>query len=124
MAGTSTLMASSHIVWASEVGARITSSVVHWSRASTTAGVAVAPEHGVILAVPAGGAEMFALDGTTGEPLARLRLPEGTGRLVSLPVPTPAGAIAVARQKYSQTSASLMVFRLSEFQPAAPDTTP
>jgi len=109
-----------HIIWYTELEARITSSLVLWSRASTISGVAVAPEHGVILAVPAGGAELIGLDGTTGEPLARMRLPEGTGRLVSLPVPTPDGSLVVARQKYSQSSASLMVYRLSALDTGGP----
>ena len=59
-------------------------------------------------------------DRSTGETLVSMRLPEGTGRLVSLPLPTPEGSVVVARQKYSQTSASLMVYRLSALERGGP----
>ena len=66
----------------------------------------------LILVVPDGGSQLLALGGGTGLELATVRLAANQGKLVGMPLITPDGRIVIARQKYSESEASLMVYEL------------
>lgn len=122
-----------HRVWVTDLGARVSSQLVRWrgSIGGDPLDEAASPprEVSLILAVPDGGSELTALDSEGGQPVARLRLEDDEGKLVSGPIATPDGKIVVARQKYAATEASLMVYRLRELvreetAPEAPSQSP
>jgi hypothetical protein len=102
---------SGHRVWVSDVGARVSSRLVYWSGRVNASSE---EDLELILTVPHGGAELIALEAVHGQPLASVRLADGTGKLVSDPLATPDGTIVVARQAYAEIDASLMVFSLYE----------
>jgi hypothetical protein len=115
---------SGHRVWVADLGARVSSPLVRWRGSiggnPAVEGTSPPQEVTMILAVPDGGSELTALDSAQGQPVATLRLEDDEGKLVSGPLATPDGKIVVARQKYAETEASLMVYRLREFvQPAS-----
>jgi hypothetical protein len=108
-----------HRVWVTDLGARVSSPLVSWrgSIGGRPLHDTTSPQEelSLILAVPDGGAELTAMDSRLGQPVASLRLEDDEGKLVSGPLATPDGKIVVARQKYAETEASLMVYRLREF---------
>jgi hypothetical protein len=108
-----------HRVWVTDLGARVSSPLVSWrgSIGGSPLDDTTSPQEelSLILAVPDGGAELTAIDSQRGLPVASLRLEDDEGKLVSGPLATPDGRIVVARQKYAETEASLMVYRLREF---------
>jgi hypothetical protein len=107
-----------HRVWVTDLGARVSSRLIGWRGSigadPTKEETSPSPELRLILAVPDGGSELTALDSESGQPVASLRLEDDEGKLVSGPLATPDGRIVVARQKYVETEASLMVYRLRE----------
>jgi len=115
-----------HRVWVADLGARVSSPLVRWRGSiggnPAVEGTSPPQEVIMILAVPEGGSELTALDSVQGQPVATLRLEDDEGKLVSGPLATPDGKIVVARQKYAETEASLMVYGLREF--VQPESTP
>jgi hypothetical protein len=109
---------SGHRVWVTDLGARVSSPLIHWSGSiggdPSQEGKSPQQELSLILAVPNGGSELTALDSVRGQTVATLRLEDDEGKLVSGPLATPDGKIVVARQKYAATDASLMVYGLRE----------
>jgi hypothetical protein len=105
-----------HRVWIADLGARVSSRLVRWTGpdAEASDGESGASSNGrnLILAVPDGGSELIALDAVQGLRIASVRLGDADGRLVNGPLATADGRIVVARQKYIETEASLMVYRL------------
>ena len=71
----------------------------------------------IVLALPGNGSGIVAFHAYTGDKLASFELPEAGGRLVGRPLATPDGRIVVARQKYSDAEASLLVLQLVEKTP-------
>jgi hypothetical protein len=67
-----------------------------------------------VLATPDQGTTLVALDARNGAEVASFDLPEGEGKLYGSPLVTPDGKIVVARQKYEEAEASLMILDLSE----------
>lgn len=100
-----------HRVWEADLEARVSRPLRVWR---------LPPEDGgaerrltLILAVPGDGRGIVALDVRSGAKVASYALPEDGGTLVGAPVVTPDGRIVVARQKYTPSDASLMVFNLT-----------
>ena len=104
-----------HRVWTADIGGRISTPLMQW-RGEIPEPTAKDPlatrELTLILAVPASGSEMVALESEAGRQVASMRLPEGGGKLVSGPLATPDGRVVVARQQYAESEASLLVYRL------------
>ena len=104
-----------HRVWTVDIGGRISTPLMLW-RGEIPEPTAKDPlatrELTLILAVPASGSQMVALESQGGRRVASMRLPEGSGKLVSGPLTTPDGKVVVARQQYAETEASLLVYRL------------
>jgi hypothetical protein len=112
-----------HRVWVSDIGARVSQPLVGWEGE-----VPPAPPTedspplrlSLILVVPDGGTRLVALESERGQHVAAVRLADGEGNLIGGPLTTPDGSIIVARQKYAETEASLMVYRLLELRPHEP----
>ena len=112
-----------HRVWVSDIGGRVSQPLVGWEGEVPPAPPAKASPPlrvSLILVVPDGGTRMVALDSERGQSVAAVRLEDGEGNLISGPLTTPDGSIVVARQKYAETEASLMVYRLLELRPHEP----
>ena len=90
-----------HRVWTVDIGGRISTPLMLWRGEipqPTPQDPLATRELTLILAVPASGSEMVALEGQGGRQVASMRLPEGGGKLVSGPLATPDGTVVVARQ--------------------------
>lgn len=111
-----------HRVWTVDIGGRVSTPLVQW-RGEIPRPTAEDPlatrQLTVILVVPASGSEIVALESEGGRRVASMRLPEGGGKLVSGPLATPDGRIVVARQRYVESEASLLVYRLVSLRSAA-----
>lgn len=110
-----------HRVWTFDVDGRISGPLVPWSGEIAGNGSdedeREQRELNLILAVPDGGAELLALNQELGQKVAGISVPAGEGYLLNAPLATPDGRVAVAWQKYSETDASLMVYRLNRRAP-------
>lgn len=92
-----------HRVWATDVGSRVTASPVLWESDDTP----------LVLVVTEGGAALTVLEARSGRQVTTWRLPENTGRLVGMPVTLADGRVALARQRYAENEASLLILRLT-----------
>ena len=104
-----------HRVWTVDIGGRISTPLMLWRGEipkPTPEDPLATRELTLILAVPASGSQMVALESQGGRQVASMRLPEGGGKLVSGPRATRDGKVVVARQQYAESEASLMVYRL------------
>lgn len=109
-----------HRIWTVDVGRRVSNPLALWEGElplvrrdrSLTEPRSVR----LVLVMPEGGNRLLALDARSGRKVAIFELPEGEGRLVGSPLPLPGGTIAVARQRYAEREASLIVLAV-EFQP-------
>jgi len=114
-----------HRVWTADIGGRISTPLMQW-RGKIPQPTAEDPlatrELTLILAVPASGSEMVALESEGGRQVASMRLPENGGKLVSGPLTLPDGKVVVARQQYAASEASLMVYRLLSLRPPVAPT--
>ncbi len=112
-----------HPRWTVDVGGRISTPLMLW-RGEIPVPTPEDPRATrwltLILAVPASGSEMVALESEAGRQVASMRLPEGGGKLVSGPLATLDGKVVVARQQYAASEASLMVYRLLSLPSQAP----
>jgi hypothetical protein len=118
--------ANGHRIWATDVGARVSSRVVHWRGpvgGAADAQAASDAELSLILVIPDGGAEMIGLEIAGGQPIASVRLPDGEGKLAGEPLATPEGTIVVARQRYAESDASLLVYAVQRRSPSEADST-
>jgi hypothetical protein len=95
-----------HRIWAQDYGDRLTLPLALW-HGDLTVGF-----FDLVLAVPHGGTTLLVIDPFDGRTVASYTLPEGGGSLVSSAAVLIDGRIAVARQRYDQADASLLVFRL------------
>ncbi len=112
---------SGHRVWLADVGGRVSAPLASWSGRLEGS----APrELSAIVVVPDSGARLVAIESERGVEVASLRLGDGEGQLVGGALATAAGRIVVARQKYAETEASLLVYRLSEPQPRGSPAAP
>jgi hypothetical protein len=116
-------------LWTSDVGARSSRPLVVWTGGGLGGRAAsrsrLVPT--VILAIPDSGSELLALDGETGQRVARVEVGRGEGTLVGVPATTEDGRILVAHQKYSESEAALQIYRLDVpgfEQPADPFVPP
>ncbi len=104
-----------HRVWAVDVGGRVARPLVSWTPPPDLAAAATpsptAPR-AAVLAVLEEGAELLALSDRDGARIAGMKLVAGQGKLVSVPLATPDGRLAVARQNYAETDAALLLLRL------------
>ena len=107
-----------HRVWTADVGGRISRPLVPW-RGSVPATTAGDPPLALdlVLVVPDHGARLLALDAESGRHVASVELDEAEGSLVGVPLTTEDGRIVVARQRYTEQEADLLVYALD----AAPD---
>jgi hypothetical protein len=114
-----------HRIWTYQVNGRISGRLVPWSGeivdADREQDEPEIIELALILAVPDGGAQLIALSEELGQPVASVSVPAGEGYLLGPPLTAPDGQVVVAWQKYSQSDASLMVYRLEAAAPLAPD---
>lgn len=104
-----------HRVWAADLDGRVSRSLRLWQPPAGEAGPDGEAEEtppSLILVVPDDGSGIVALDARSGAKVASYDLPDDGGELIGVPVVTPDGGIVVARQKYTPTDASLMVFNL------------
>ncbi len=114
-----------HRLWTADVGRRVSRPLALWEgmlplvRPDGT--LTDAREARLVLALPDGGNRLLALDARTGRKVAVFELPEGQGRMVGSPIVTPAGLVAVARQRYTASEASLIVLDLEVLEPAPED---
>jgi hypothetical protein len=107
-----------HRVWAADVGGRVSERLV---LAAAPPGKGEKTERDVVLAVPDDGSQLLGLDAKSGVQLARATFGPDEGSLVGVPLTVPGGKIAVARQKYTETEASLLLYRLVEPEPVEED---
>ncbi|MCP3979929.1 MAG: PQQ-binding-like beta-propeller repeat protein [bacterium] len=107
-----------HRVWAVDLEGRASRRLIALSDLATQ------DEQALLLAVPGHGTAILALDMADGSRKAAFRLEENDGRIVGVPVPTPDGHILVARQKYRDNEASLLVLRLGRLPEIEPATEP
>jgi hypothetical protein len=115
-----------HRVWLADATGRVSQRLVLWNAPETAAPAAddaPAPPS-LVLVVPDGGAEMLALSGKSGREVASLRVAPGEGKLVGTPLVTPDGNVVVARQKYAESEASLMVYRVEALGEGGPAPQP
>lgn len=105
-----------HRVWEIDLEARVSRPLGLWRAPADDSDPGKALT--LVLVVSGGGSGMVALDSRTGAKVASYTLPDGGGMLIGAPLVTPDGRIVVARQKYTPSDASLMVFDLT--QPAQP----
>jgi hypothetical protein len=99
---------------------RSTRRIVHWrGRPSNAEGPPQNPSADpdqepldAIIVLADAGDQMFVLNAETGTRLTELTLEESQGSLKGIPLVTPDGYIALARQAYNESEAALMVFEL------------
>lgn len=112
-----------HRVWAVDVGGRVAQPLVSWTGPPADAAVGAthssspAAPLGAVLAVLEEGSELLVLSDRDGARIARMKLVTGQGKIVSVPLTTPDGRLAVARQNYAETDAALLLLRLVPPQP-------
>jgi len=101
-----------HRLWDTDVGGRVVRSPVIWSYAPQD-GTAEPEPLPLLLVVPGDGSSLVVLEALTGRRVTRWTLPENGGGLVGKPLPLDGQRIALARQKYQEDEASLLVLRLA-----------
>ncbi len=105
-----------HRVWSADAGGRIAHPLV------VAATPPALPDNdathavdlgSVLLVVPENGARLLALNPNDGLELAQLDFSNGEGTIAGGPVVTDEGRLVIARQRYRQADASLMIYSLS-----------
>jgi hypothetical protein len=100
-----------HRVWATDIEDRVSRPLAVWEGEITVPAEGTTPERTVherlILVVPDAGEKLVALDPYDGSKRASFELPAASGKLVSEPVVTPAGTVAVPRQGYQASEAAV-----------------
>lgn len=107
-----------HRIWARDYGDRLILPISHWI------GEIDGQTFDLLLAVPAGKRSLLVIDPFDGTVVASYSLPGDGEKFVSSAVPVDQGRIAIARQKYLQTEAGLLVLDLvtaEEFAGSAGD---
>jgi hypothetical protein len=107
-----------HLLWATDVGDRVTHAPLLWKGTvrvppATPGGEEQERELALLIIVPAGGGSVVAVDAWDGARLATLSVGPAEGPFAGPPVLTPEGWIVVARQKYAEEKASLVVLLLA-----------
>lgn len=102
-----------HRIWATDVGRRVSNPLSLWEGELPLArrdGSRTEPRKiRLVLVLPEGGSRLLALEARSGRKVAIFELPDGEGRLVGSPLVTAEGTIAVARQRYTEREASLIL---------------
>jgi outer membrane protein assembly factor BamB len=110
-------------LWSTILDERSTRRLVRWrGTPSNTATPAVDPPDDseeepeepldVVIVLADAGDQVFILNAETGSRVTELTLEESQGSLKGVPLVTPEGYIALARQAYNENEAALMVFEL------------
>ena len=108
-----------HRLWSVDVGQRISNQLALWSgRAPVVSEKGKVHDDDVqlVLAVLDSGSTLLALDAASGVKVASFELAPADGRLVGAPAATPDGSVVVARQKYLESEAGLMVLKLAPLE--------
>lgn len=102
-----------HLLWASDVGARLSKPLTLWRRDLEVEGAsAKSASVDLVLVVPDDGASLIALDCFDGNRIASLELSSDEGRFLAPAMLADDGRIVVAVQHYDPSSAALAVFEL------------
>ncbi len=111
---TAARLSNGHLLWATDVGERLSRSAVLWTGSLDEAatGGSGAAEVALLLVIPDSGTALLALDVYDGRVVARGPVPGERGRLVSPPLLLADGRIAAARQGYALEDAGLGTFRI------------
>lgn len=107
---TAARLSNGHLLWATDVGERLSRAAVLWSGSLGEAGSG--EEVSLLLVIPDSGTALLALDVYDGRVVARGPVPGERGRLVSPPLLLADGRIAAARQGYALEDAGLGTYRI------------
>lgn len=95
-----------HRLWARDVGERLDRPLAHWN------GKLGESRFDLLLAIPADGKQILAIDPFDGRTLASYRVPGSGDSLATRPAVLEDGRVAVAVQKYDEKAASLLLLEL------------
>ncbi len=111
---TAARLSNGHLLWATDVGERLSRAAVLWNGPLGEAGSGeeVGSEIALLLVIPDSGTALLALDVYDGRVVARGAVPGERGRLVSPPLLLADGRIAAARQGYALEDAGLGTYRI------------
>lgn len=121
---TSARLSNGHLLWATDVGERLSRAAVLWNGPPGGAGSGeeAGAELALLLVIPDSGTALLALDVYDGRVVARGAVPGERGRLVSSPLLLADGRIAAARQGYALEDAGLGTYRIRRSEKrSAPD---
>lgn len=107
---TAARLSNGHLLWATDVGERLSRAAALWSGA--LGGADSGEEVSLLLVIPDSGTALLALDVFDGRVVARGPVPGGRGRLVSPPLLLADGRIAAARQGYALEDAGLGIYQI------------